>query len=215
MHCPFCRHGDSRVIDSRIAEDGTAIRRRRQCPECGRRFTTNESASLTVLKRSGASEPFSRDKVLVGVRKACQGRPVSEDDLARLAAGAMAPKPAPLVELTHLHTNTVSLTEQVGLVADRLRREGALTFRALIAGCDRLTTVVRFLALLELFRVSQVALEQLSPLGELTVRWTAGDDRTELLRDCYRNSLRVADEIEARWDLPARKWLKVFKPVEK
>jgi segregation and condensation protein A len=97
----------------------------------------------------------------------------------------MAPKPAPLVELTHLHTNTVSLTEQVGLVADRLRREGALTFRALIAGCDRLTTVVRFLALLELFRVSQVALEQLSPLGELTVRWTAGDDRTAVVADDY------------------------------
>jgi transcriptional repressor NrdR len=85
MHCPFCRHGDSRVVDSRTADDGTAIRRRRQCPECGRRFTTIETASLSVLKRSGATEPFSRAKVLAGVRKACQGRPVSEDDLALLA----------------------------------------------------------------------------------------------------------------------------------
>ena len=85
MHCPFCRHTDSRVIDSRTADDGTAIRRRRQCPQCGRRFTTLESASINVIKRSGASEPFSRAKVLVGVRKACQGRPVSEDDLALLA----------------------------------------------------------------------------------------------------------------------------------
>ena len=85
MHCPFCRHGDSRVVDSRTADDGTAIRRRRQCPECGRRFSTVETASLSVLKRSGASEPFSRGKVLAGVRKACQGRPVSEDDLALLA----------------------------------------------------------------------------------------------------------------------------------
>jgi transcriptional repressor NrdR len=85
MHCPFCRHGDSRVVDSRASDDGTSIRRRRQCPECGRRFTTVETASLTVTKRSGASEPFSRDKVLSGVRKACQGRPVSEDDLALLA----------------------------------------------------------------------------------------------------------------------------------
>ena len=85
MHCPFCRHTDSRVIDSRTADDGTAIRRRRQCPECGRRFTTLESASLAVVKRSGASEPFSRQKVLVGVRKACQGRPVTEDQLALLA----------------------------------------------------------------------------------------------------------------------------------
>jgi transcriptional repressor NrdR len=85
MHCPFCRHGDSRVVDSRTTDDGSAIRRRRQCPECGRRFSTVETASLNVLKRSGATEPFSRVKVLAGVRKACQGRPVSEDDLARLA----------------------------------------------------------------------------------------------------------------------------------
>ncbi len=85
MHCPFCRHEDSRVVDSRTADDGTAVRRRRQCTQCGRRFTTVESASLTVVKRSGATEPFSRAKVLTGVRKACQGRPVTEDDLARLA----------------------------------------------------------------------------------------------------------------------------------
>jgi transcriptional repressor NrdR len=85
MHCPFCRHPDSRVIDSRTADDGTAIRRRRSCPECGRRFTTLETASLSVVKRSGAAEPFSRDKVLLGVRKACQGRPVTEDQLALLA----------------------------------------------------------------------------------------------------------------------------------
>lgn len=72
-------------MDSRTADDGTAIRRRRQCPECSRRFTTVETTSLSVVKRSGASEPFSRNKVLVGVRKACQGRPVTDDDLARLA----------------------------------------------------------------------------------------------------------------------------------
>ena len=85
MHCPFCRHTDSRVIDSRTTDDGAAIRRRRQCPECNRRFTTLETSSLSVIKRSGASEPFSRAKVLSGVRKACQGRPVTEDDLALLA----------------------------------------------------------------------------------------------------------------------------------
>lgn len=85
MNCPFCRNTDSRVVDSRSTDDGTAIRRRRQCPECGRRFSTLETASLTVLKRSGASEPFSRLKIITGVRKACQGRPVGEDDLARLA----------------------------------------------------------------------------------------------------------------------------------
>lgn len=85
MHCPFCRHPDSRVVDSRVADDGAAIRRRRSCPQCGRRFTTVETASLSVVKRSGATEPFSRAKVLAGVRKACQGRPVAEDELALLA----------------------------------------------------------------------------------------------------------------------------------
>ncbi|WP_088289469.1 transcriptional regulator NrdR [Kineosporia sp. A_224] len=85
MNCPFCRNSDSRVVDSRSADDGTAIRRRRQCPQCGRRFSTVETASLTVVKRAGVSEPFSRSKIVSGVRKACQGRPVGEDDLALLA----------------------------------------------------------------------------------------------------------------------------------
>ena len=85
MFCPFCRHPDSRVIDSRTSDDGLAIRRRRQCPECGGRFTTTETASLSVVKRSGIIEPFSRDKIVVGVRKACQGRPVTDAQLALLA----------------------------------------------------------------------------------------------------------------------------------
>ena len=71
LHCPFCHNDDSRVIDSRIAEEGNAIRRRRECTKCNKRFTT--------------IEPFSREKVIIGVRKACQGRPVSSDDLAKLA----------------------------------------------------------------------------------------------------------------------------------
>ena len=85
VRCPFCRNPDSRVLDSRDAEDGTVIRRRRSCPECGKRFTTVEQSSLLVVKRSGATEPFSRDKVLSGVKKACQGRPVDDDRLALLA----------------------------------------------------------------------------------------------------------------------------------
>ena len=85
MRCPYCRHPDSRVVDSREQEEGQVIRRRRSCPECGRRFTTIEQASLIVIKRSGVTEPFSRQKVIVGVRRACQGRPVDEDALALLA----------------------------------------------------------------------------------------------------------------------------------
>jgi transcriptional repressor NrdR len=85
MHCPFCRHSDSRVVDSREAEDGNAIRRRRMCPSCGKRFTTLETTVLSVVKRSGVTEPFSRDKVMKGVRRACQGREVDNDALNLLA----------------------------------------------------------------------------------------------------------------------------------
>ncbi|MBJ8341440.1 transcriptional repressor NrdR [Antrihabitans sp. YC3-6] len=85
MHCPFCRHPDSRVVDSREAEEGSAIRRRRSCPSCGRRFTTVETAVLAVVKRSGVTEPFSREKLMRGVRRACQGRDVDNDSLNLLA----------------------------------------------------------------------------------------------------------------------------------
>lgn len=85
MRCPYCRHADSRVVDSREADDGQLIRRRRACPECGKRFTTVEEAVLAVVKRSGVTEPFSRTKIAGGVRKACQGRPVDEDSIALLA----------------------------------------------------------------------------------------------------------------------------------
>jgi transcriptional repressor NrdR len=110
MHCPFCRSTDTRVLDSRVAEDGTSIRRRRTCPDCDKRFTTVEQMQLTVLKRSGASEPFQREKAVAGVRKALKGRPVSEDDLARLGqtvedtlrAGGWAEVPAHEVGLAIL-----------------------------------------------------------------------------------------------------------------
>ena len=85
MHCPFCRHSDTKVSDSRATEDGSAIRRRRLCPACERKFTTVEQIVLTVVKRSGVIEPFSREKVIRGVSKACKGRPVTPAQLASLA----------------------------------------------------------------------------------------------------------------------------------
>ncbi|MFW6772650.1 transcriptional regulator NrdR [Nocardioides sp. CPCC 205120] len=84
MHCPFCRNSDTKVLDSRVAEDGASIRRRRACLGCEQRFTTVEQMQLTVVKRSGATEPFNREKAIAGVRKACKGRPVSTDALACL-----------------------------------------------------------------------------------------------------------------------------------
>src|SRR6478609_7499085 len=111
MHCPFCRSTDTRVLDSRVAEDGSAIRRRRTCPTCEKRFTTVEQMQLTVLKRSGTSEPFQRDKAIAGARKALKGRPVTEDDLARLGqtvedtlrAGGWAEVPANEIGLAILN----------------------------------------------------------------------------------------------------------------
>ncbi|AGF72673.1 transcriptional regulator NrdR [Corynebacterium halotolerans] len=85
MYCPFCHHDHSRVIDSRVVEGGSAIRRRRECTSCQGRFTTIEKAVLLVVKRNGLTEPFSREKVILGVRRACQGRDVSDDALKRLA----------------------------------------------------------------------------------------------------------------------------------
>jgi transcriptional repressor NrdR len=85
VRCPFCRNDDSRVVDSREADEGQAIRRRRSCTGCGKRFTTVEEAVLAVVKRSGVTEPFSREKVVRGVARACQGRPVDPDAIALLA----------------------------------------------------------------------------------------------------------------------------------
>lgn len=84
MHCPFCQNEDTSVIDTRIAEDGYSIRRRRECKHCGKRFTTSETCELQVVKNSGSVEPFNRDKVVSGVRKACQGRPVKDEELQML-----------------------------------------------------------------------------------------------------------------------------------
>ena len=99
------------------------------------------------------------------------------EQFARLAARAMEPKPVLEVSLQHIHAARVSVREQAQVVVDRLRRSGTLTFRALCGDSpDRLTTVARFLSLLELFREGAVSFDQVTPLGELTVRWTGAED---------------------------------------
>jgi transcriptional repressor NrdR len=88
MRCPWCGAPDTRVVDSRPAEDGTAIRRRRECASCGRRFTTFErgqGAFLRVIKRDGSKEPYDRQKLVDGVRKSIKNRPVTEEQVAELA----------------------------------------------------------------------------------------------------------------------------------
>jgi transcriptional repressor NrdR len=88
MRCPWCGHGADKVVDSRAADGGASIRRRRECLSCGRRYTTFErveAAGLTVVKRGGGKEPFDRSKVVAGVTKAIKNRPVSADRVLRLA----------------------------------------------------------------------------------------------------------------------------------
>jgi segregation and condensation protein A len=99
------------------------------------------------------------------------------DQFAGIAAKALEPKPLQEVSLSHIHATKVSVREQAALVVDRLRRGGTMTFRALCGDSpDTLTTVARFLALLELFREGAVGFDQVTPMGELSVRWTGADD---------------------------------------
>jgi transcriptional repressor NrdR len=88
MRCPWCGAPESRVVDSRPAEDGGAVRRRRACESCGRRFSTFERATgvgLRVIKRDGTKDPYDREKVAAGVRKAIKNRPVTEEQVDGLA----------------------------------------------------------------------------------------------------------------------------------
>lgn len=126
--------------------------------------------SLRHPRAVGMEERFATllPEVLIGV---------GLDQFAQLAARALEPKPVLEVSLHHIHAAKVSVREQAALVVERLRRAGTMTFRALCGDSpDRLTTVARFLSLLELFREGAVGFDQVTPLGELTVRWTGSED---------------------------------------
>ena len=125
------------------------------------------------------------------------------EQFAQLAAKALEPKPVLEVSLHHIHAAKVSVREQAALVVDRLRRSGTMTFRALCGDSpDRLTTVARFLSLLELFREGAVAFDQVTPLGELTVRWTGDDDADvdELVTDEFEGAPPVDDDAPGEGD---------------
>jgi segregation and condensation protein A len=113
---------------------------------------------------------------------------LTPEQFAALAARALAPKQADVISLAHLHTPAVNVGEQAALLVERLRKARVLTFRALTGdAADLVTVVARFLALLELFRGGAVGFEQLTPLGELTVRWTGSDE----------GELTISDEFDA------------------
>ena len=126
--------------------------------------------SLRHPRAVGLEERFATllPEVLIGI---------GLEQFAALAARALEPKTVEEVSLHHIHAPAVSVREQAALVVDRLRRTGTMTFRALCGDSpDVLTTVARFLALLELFREGAVGFDQVTPLGELTVRWTGAED---------------------------------------
>jgi transcriptional repressor NrdR len=116
MRCPFCAADDDRVVDSRLAEDGVAIRRRRECSACLQRYTTFEridEVGFYVVKRSGEREPFDRAKILTGVRAAAKNRPVDEEALDVVVVA--------IEETMRLLGRDVT-TEEVGMAAlDALR----------------------------------------------------------------------------------------------
>ncbi|HVY11374.1 MAG TPA: segregation/condensation protein A [Mycobacteriales bacterium] len=117
---------------------------------------------------------------------------VGPQEFAELAARAMAPRPVPVVDIGHLHAPLVSVREQAAIIAERLRGSGAATFRALISDCpDTMTVVGRFLAVLELYREGVVAFDQVTPLGELHVRWVGGEGP----------SLELGEEIDSEYDV--------------
>lgn len=147
MHCPSCRADDTKVIDSREADEGAAIRRRRLCPQCSHRFTTFERLEelpLSVVKTHGGREPFDRNKVLSGIRAACKGRPVTAEQMVAIAES---------VEDEVRMTGSEVSSAQVGVVVlDRLRELDAvayLRFASVYKNFDEAADFVEELQLLQ------------------------------------------------------------------
>lgn len=148
MRCPFCGHQEDRVIDSRTADEGRAIRRRRECEACGQRYTTFERAenvALIIEKRSGAREPFDREKLLSGLRKACTNRPVTEEQLHTLVDDVM--------EAVRSGVGNVAKSSDIGReVLERLRsldEVAYLRFASVYKDFQELTDFERELGLLQ------------------------------------------------------------------
>lgn len=167
MRCPFCGHHDSRVLDSRPAEDGAAVRRRRECPRCGRRFTTFERpdlAPVVVVKRDGRREPFDRAKVLGGLLKARGKRPIPTEVLEELAAEVER-------EVRHLGEPEVPTSRIGELVMERLRRVDEVAFVRFASEYRRFEDVQSIVEEVERLRAQKEREEQLRrqvplPLGD-------------------------------------------------
>jgi segregation and condensation protein A len=158
-----------------------------------------EVSGLFAERMAGAAKRFPRTvglepqfaallpEVLIGI---------GPDQFAAMAARALAPKPVPEVSISHIHMQRVSVREQAAIIVDRLRRHQTTTFRALIADCETTLLVIgRFLALLELYREQVVTFEQITPLGDLTIRWTGSDEAEIVVTDEF-DVERDVDRVE-------------------
>jgi transcriptional repressor NrdR len=117
MHCPVCNHEDTKVVDSRLSGEGTAIRRRRECEACGHRFSTNEEVELldlTVVKRDGNRQSYSREKMEHGLKKALEKRPVTESAFRNLVHGIER-------DIQRMKSNEITSSEIGEVVMNRLK----------------------------------------------------------------------------------------------
>lgn len=146
------------------------------------------AAGRLTPRQAGLEERFARllPELVMGI---------TPEQLAMIAARAMIPKPPPTVGLEHLHAPAVSVRDQAARLVDRLRDNGACSFRALVSDADStLVIVARFLALLELYKEAAVVFDQLEPLGELTVRWIGSSEGQVAVDDEFDSAEGTADE---------------------
>jgi transcriptional repressor NrdR len=145
MRCPKCGHVEDKVIDSRSARDGSQIRRRRMCLQCGKRFTTYEEvvkARLRVVKRDGRHEDLDRGKLVGGIAKACEKRPISAAEIESLVDGI-------LDELESQYESEIP-TEQIGRkVMERLQQRDEVAYVRFASVYRRFTDVNQFLSAIE------------------------------------------------------------------
>ena len=149
MKCPFCKQPDSRVIDSRAADDGTTIRRRRECGECGRRFTTYEVVEklpLMVVKRDNRREPFSRDKLLTGIIRSCDKRDISMEQITNFVAE--------IVRDIRNRTEPEVPSEKIGeIVMERLKDFDEVAYIRFASVYRKFDDITNFIEELETLRV--------------------------------------------------------------
>ena len=141
MNCPFCGHPDNRVVDSRDVRSGIEIRRRRECADCGQRFTTYERVDelpTTVVKRDGRRESFDREKLLTGLLRACEKRPVPRRDLVAVVDSVES-------ALAARDVREMS-TEEIGnLVIEKLRRLDQVAYVRFASVYRRFEDVTQFM----------------------------------------------------------------------